>query len=44
MHVDLDSFYASLEENRNSKIRGKPVVICVYSGRTEDSGAGSTSN
>ncbi|HNR44405.1 MAG TPA: DNA polymerase IV [Methanofastidiosum sp.] len=44
MHVDLDSFYASLEENRNDKIRGKPVVICVYSGRTEDSGAVSTSN
>jgi len=44
MHVDLDSFYASLEENRNSTIRGKPVVICVYSGRTEDSGAVSTSN
>ena len=44
MHIDLDSFYASLEENRNDKIRGKPVVICVYSGRTEDSGAVSTSN
>lgn len=44
MHVDLDSFYASLEENRNISIRGKPVVICVYSGRTEDSGAVSTSN
>ncbi|MDY1591403.1 MAG: DNA polymerase IV [Methanofastidiosum sp.] len=44
MHVDLDSFYASLEENRDSRIRGKPVVICVYSGRTEDSGAVSTSN
>ncbi|NYT04084.1 MAG: DNA polymerase IV [Candidatus Methanofastidiosa archaeon] len=44
MHVDLDSFYASAEENRNNSIRGKPVVICVYSGRTEDSGAVSTSN
>ena len=44
MHVDLDSFYASLEENRNGAIRGKPVVICVYSGRAEDSGAVSTSN
>lgn len=44
MHVDLDSFYASLEENRNSAIRGKPIVVCVYSGRTEESGAVSTSN
>ncbi|NMC76372.1 MAG: DNA polymerase IV [Candidatus Methanofastidiosa archaeon] len=44
MHVDIDSFYASVEENRNPLLKGKPVVICVYSGRTEDSGAVSTSN
>lgn len=44
LHVDLDSFYASLEELRNEEIRGKPVVICVYSGRSEDSGAVSTAN
>jgi DNA polymerase IV (DinB-like DNA polymerase) len=44
LHVDLDSFYASLEEFRNTSIRGKPVVICVYSGRSPDSGAVSTSN
>lgn len=44
MHVDIDSFYASVEENRNPLIKGKSIVICVYSGRTEDSGAVSTSN
>jgi DNA polymerase IV (DinB-like DNA polymerase) len=44
MHVDLDYFYAQCEENANPSIRGKPVVVCVYSGRTEDSGAVSTSN
>jgi DNA polymerase IV (DinB-like DNA polymerase) len=44
LHVDLDSFYASLEEIRNTSIKGKPVVICVYSGRSPDSGAVSTSN
>ena len=44
LHVDLDSFYASLEEIRNPEIKGKPVVICVYSGRSPDSGAVSTSN
>jgi DNA polymerase IV (DinB-like DNA polymerase) len=44
LHVDLDSFYASLEEIRNPEIKGKPVVICVYSGRSSDSGAVSTSN
>ncbi len=44
MHVDIDSFYASLEEKRNIEIKDKPIVVCVYSGRTEDSGAVSTSN
>ncbi|MBN2014145.1 MAG: DNA polymerase IV [Candidatus Altiarchaeota archaeon] len=44
MHVDLDSFYASLEEKRTPGIRDKPVVVCIYSGRAEDSGAVSTAN
>jgi DNA polymerase IV (DinB-like DNA polymerase) len=44
LHIDLDSFYASLEELRHEEIRGKPVVICVFSGRSEDSGAVSTAN
>ncbi|MEM2941857.1 MAG: DNA polymerase IV [Candidatus Bathyarchaeia archaeon] len=44
MHVDLDSFYASLEELRNPKAKGKPIVICVYSGRSADSGVVSTAN
>jgi len=44
IHVDLDSFYASLEELRNTEIRGKPVVICVFSGRSAESGAVSTAN
>jgi len=44
IHVDLDYFYAQCEENVNPSIRGKPVVVCVYSGRTPDSGVVSTSN
>ncbi len=44
LHIDLDSFYASLEEKRNPELKGKPVVVCVFSGRTEDSGAVATSN
>jgi DNA polymerase IV (DinB-like DNA polymerase) len=44
LHADLDSFYASAEELRSPAIKGKPVVICVYSGRDEDSGAVSTAN
>jgi len=42
--VDLDYFYAQCEEIRKPEIKDKPVVICVFSGRTEDSGAVSTSN
>jgi len=44
LHVDLDSFYASVEELRRPEIRDKPVVTCAYSGRTEDSGAVSSAN
>jgi DNA polymerase IV (DinB-like DNA polymerase) len=44
MHVDLDSFYAQCEENANPNLKGKLVVVCVYSGRTQESGIVSTSN
>ncbi len=44
LHVDLDYFYAQCEENLNPNLRGKPVVVCVYSGRTDDSGVVSTCN
>ena len=44
MLVDLDYFFAQTEETRNPSIRDKPVVVCVYSGRSEDSGAVSTAN
>jgi DNA polymerase IV (archaeal DinB-like DNA polymerase) len=42
--VDLDYFYAQCEEVRDPSIKNKPVVICVFSGRSEDSGAVSTAN
>ncbi len=44
MLVDFDYFYAQCEELRNPAIKDKPVVVGVYSGRTEESGAVSTSN
>ena len=44
MLVDLDYFFAQCEELRNPSLKEKPVVICVYSGRTADSGAVSTAN
>ena len=43
-HVDLDYFYAQVEEVENPSLRGKPVLVCVFSGRTEDSGVVSTAN
>jgi DNA polymerase IV (DinB-like DNA polymerase) len=42
--VDLDYFFAQAEELRNPALKGKPVVVGMYSGRTADSGAVSTSN
>ena len=44
MLVDLDYFYAQCEEIRNPTIKNKPVVVCVFSGRTKDSGVVSTAN
>ncbi len=44
LHVDLDYFFAQIEENLNPSLKTKPLVVCVYSGRTKDSGAVSTSN
>ncbi|MGI0005798.1 MAG: Y-family DNA polymerase, partial [Nitrososphaera sp.] len=44
MHVDFDYFFAQCEELRKPEIKARPVVVCVFSGRTEDSGAVSTAN
>ena len=44
LHVDLDYFYAQVEERDNQQLKGKPVVVCVFSGRTEDSGSVATAN
>ncbi len=43
-HVDLDYFYAQVEEVEDPGLIGRPVVVCVFSGRTEDSGAVATAN
>lgn len=44
LHIDFDYFYAQCEELRDPSLKGKPVVVCVYSARGGDSGAVSTSN
>jgi DNA polymerase IV (archaeal DinB-like DNA polymerase) len=43
-HLDLDYFYAQVEEVENPALRTIPVVVCVFSGRTENSGVVSTAN
>jgi DNA polymerase IV (archaeal DinB-like DNA polymerase) len=43
-HLDLDYFYAQVEEVEDPSLREQPVVVCVYSGRTEESGVVSTAN
>jgi DNA polymerase IV (DinB-like DNA polymerase) len=44
MLADFDYFFAQCEELRHPNIKDKPIVVGVYSGRTEESGAVSTSN
>jgi DNA polymerase IV (DinB-like DNA polymerase) len=44
MLVDFDYFFAQCEELRNPSLKDKPLVVGVYSGRTEYSGAVSTAN
>ncbi|MDV3244850.1 MAG: DNA polymerase IV [Nitrososphaerales archaeon] len=43
-HMDLDYFYAQVEEVQDPSLRAKPVLVCVFSGRTEDSGVVATAN
>jgi DNA polymerase IV (DinB-like DNA polymerase) len=40
----MDYFFAQLEEKRRPMATGKIIVVCVYSGRTQDSGVVSTVN
>lgn len=44
LHVDMDYFYAAIEERENPELQGKAVVVCMLSGRSELSGAVSTCN
>ena len=43
-HIDLDYFYAQVEEVEDPSLKERPVVVCVFSGRTEDSGVVATAN
>ncbi|MCS7110426.1 MAG: DNA polymerase IV [Candidatus Caldarchaeum sp.] len=44
LFVDLDYFFAQVEEVNNPSLKTMPVVVCVFSGRTMDSGVVSSAN
>ncbi|MFH1393737.1 MAG: DNA polymerase IV [Candidatus Micrarchaeota archaeon] len=44
LHVDMDYFFAQIEELRHPMDKVKIIVVCVFSGRTSDSGVVSTVN
>jgi len=43
-HIDFDYFFAQCEEIRSPELKTKPVAVCVFSDRGEDSGAIATAN
>ena len=44
LHVDMDYFFAAIEERETPELQGKAVVVCMLSGRSGLSGAVSTCN
>lgn len=44
MFVDLDYFFAQVEEVENPSVKHKPIIVCVFSGRGGDSGVVSSAN
>ena len=43
-HVDFDYFYAQCEEIRRTELKTRPVCVCIFSDRGNDSGAIATAN
>ncbi len=44
IHVDLDYFFAQVEERRRPEMAGRPVVVCVYTDAEKTKGVVSTAN
>jgi DNA polymerase IV (DinB-like DNA polymerase) len=44
IHIDMDYYFAQIEEKRHPESQGKVVIVCVYSKKTGDSGVVSTVN
>lgn len=43
-HVDMNAFFASVEKNEHFEWKNEPIVVCVFSGRTVDSGVVSSAS
>ncbi len=43
-HVDMNAFFASIEANAHPEWKNEPIVVCVFSGRTLDSGVVSSAS
>lgn len=44
LHIDMDYFFAQIEEKRHPASGDMVIVVCMFSGRTKDSGVVSTVN
>lgn len=44
LHLDLDYFFAQVEERKNPAIAGKPIVVCIFTDQKAWKGAVSTAN
>ncbi len=38
VHVDMNAFFASVEQSFHPEWKNEPIVVCVFSGRTPDAG------
>ncbi|QQR92334.1 MAG: DNA polymerase IV [Candidatus Iainarchaeum archaeon] len=43
-HVDMNAFFAAIEQNAHPEWKNEPIVVCVFSGRTLDSGVVSSAS
>lgn len=44
MLLDMDYFFAQVEERENPLLKGRPLIVCIFSGRGELGGVVSTCN
>ena len=43
-HIDMNAFFASVEQLSHPEWKNEPVIVCVFSGRTADSGVVSSAS